>query len=231
METNVVLSRKMGGFEITQRTTDGFFDGNALLAQWNLDGNNTRRRLDDFLNYKSTKEFIDEIAKSHVRNIAKGDIQIVTRQKGRMTISGRTSDKVWMHPFLFIDFAMWINPTFKVTVIKFVYDELIKFRNDAGDAYREMSAAVAKITPKKEIPVAISKIAQGLNYICFGEHEKEIRNRQGEDKMKELVKLEQEITLLINVGHLRSFQDLHAYLQNKWRNKYQPAVFAFNAKN
>lgn len=34
-----------------------------------------------------------------------------------------------MHPLLFIDFAMWLNPAFKVKVLKFVYDELIKFRN------------------------------------------------------------------------------------------------------
>ncbi|MBC7407182.1 MAG: KilA-N domain-containing protein [Arcicella sp.] len=26
----------------------------------------------------------------------------------------------WMHPILFIDFAMWINPKFKVKVLKFV---------------------------------------------------------------------------------------------------------------
>jgi len=227
METSVVLSRKMGNYAITQRTSDGYFDGNALLAQWNADENNTRRRLDDFLSYKSTQEFIEEISKSQRGNFAKGDNQIVTRQKGRITMNGRTHDKVWMHPYLFIDFAMWVNPTFKVTVIQFVYDELIKQRNEAGDAYREMSVAVAKITQKSELPLAITKVAQAMNYICFGMHEKDIRNRKGELEMKELVELEKEITLLINVSFIRDFHTLIEYLRDKHRTKYyqRPEVF------
>lgn len=31
---------------------------------------------------------------------------------------------------------MWINPKFEVKVIKFAFDELIKYRNDAGDNYK-----------------------------------------------------------------------------------------------
>lgn len=38
-----------------------------------------------------------------------------------------------MHPMLFIDFAMWINPEFKYDVIKFVHDEMIRYRNEAGE--------------------------------------------------------------------------------------------------
>lgn len=48
-----------------------------------------------------------------------------------------------MHPLLFIDFAMWLNPAFKVKVLKFVYDQLIQYRNDAGDTYKEMAAQIA----------------------------------------------------------------------------------------
>lgn len=40
-----------------------------------------------------------------------------------------------MHPILFVKFAMWLNPRFEVQVIKFVYDQMLKYRNDAGDAY------------------------------------------------------------------------------------------------
>lgn len=43
---------------------------------------------------------------------------------------------------------MWINPSFKYDVLKFVYDEMIKFRNLAGDAYPRMCAAVYAILPK-----------------------------------------------------------------------------------
>lgn len=55
----------MGGFEITQRTSDGYFDANAPLVQWNSNEQNTRRRMDKFLETETTKEFVLEIAKNN----------------------------------------------------------------------------------------------------------------------------------------------------------------------
>ena len=49
METTVVLSRKMGDYAITQITSDGYFDANALLVQWNSKESNMRRRMDKYL--------------------------------------------------------------------------------------------------------------------------------------------------------------------------------------
>ena len=100
---------------------------------------------------ESTKEFVLEIAKNNESQSADNQLwskstnaenQIDIKKKGRMTINGKTPDKVWMHPFLFIDFAMWISPSFKYDVIKFVYDELINYRNEAGDAYGEMAITI-----------------------------------------------------------------------------------------
>ena len=48
METTVVLSRKMGDYAVTQRTKDGYFDGNELLRQWNA-GNDKKKTVEDFL--------------------------------------------------------------------------------------------------------------------------------------------------------------------------------------
>ena len=47
-----------------------------------------------------------------------------------------------------------------------------------------------------------------------------------ETTMKEMVKLEQEVALLINVGHLKSVEALINYLRAKWNNKYRPQLFA-----
>jgi len=48
----------------------------------------------------------------------------------------------WMHPKMFIDFAMWVSVEFKSIVIDYVLDGLIQSRNDAGDYYNEMSAEI-----------------------------------------------------------------------------------------
>ena len=223
METTVVLSRKMGDYAITQRTSDGYFDANALLTQWNSVKENPRKKMAHFTKNANTNEFIDTI---HSRNSDKTDFQSLIITKGRITINGRTPDKVWMHPFLFIDFSMWLSPEFKYDVIKFVYDELIKQRNEAGDAYKELASAIVKITPKKEIPTAMTKIAQALNFVCTNRHEREMRNQMDEPTMKEMVKLEQEVALLINVGHLTTVDNTINYLRSKWNVKYRPQLFA-----
>lgn len=78
MKTNHVLTIKMGDFDVLQRTSDGYFDGNALLNLWNKSNGNTRRRMDDFLSSPKTKEFIDAIIddETHRQNVAIPDFQV-----------------------------------------------------------------------------------------------------------------------------------------------------------
>lgn len=58
---------------------------------------------------------------------------------------------IFGHDFIdFIDFAMWLNPAFKAKVLKFVYDELLHHRHEAGAAYRSLSSAMIRITPKSQ---------------------------------------------------------------------------------
>ena len=43
MKTSVLMTRQMGNFDVFQRTSDGYFDANALLKQWNEVADNPRR--------------------------------------------------------------------------------------------------------------------------------------------------------------------------------------------
>lgn len=225
MKTNQLMTRKMGDFDVYQRTSDGYFDANALLAQWNK--GNKRRQMIDFKNSKSTKEFIFALEKdeSQCRNFGNADNQIIIDIKGRQTKDGRTSDKVWMHPLLFIDFAMWLNPSFKVQVLKFVYDEMIKYRNLAGDAYNEMKTAVYPILLsefKKEGAVnKLRDLAKSLNIIVYGKHENEMRNKIGDElKTRELFELEQNIAQWVKLGLISNYDDLKRTLTKLYYQKY-----------
>jgi len=101
MKTSVNMIRKMGSFEVAQRTKDGYFDANILLKQWNKNKSNPERAMSRFLDSPKTKEFVSEI--SHNADMQHGVIQQI---KGRNTKNGKTLDQTWMHPYLFIDFAM-----------------------------------------------------------------------------------------------------------------------------
>ena len=118
------------------------------------------------------------------------------------------------------------NPSFKYDVLKFVYDEMIKYRNEAGDAYTRLGTAVSKIVQKDFMPKAMQKIGEALNWIVFNEHERNIRNQYGdESKQRELYELEKKVSELINDGFIKTYEQLITYLRNVYSRRQIPAVF------
>lgn len=198
MKTSVNMIRKIGEFEISQRTKDGYFDANILLRKWNKNKDNPERAMSRFLESPKTKEFITELSQD--ANMQHGVIQQV---KGRNTKHGKTLDQTWMHPFLFIDFAMWINPKFKLKVIEFVYDQLIEYRHNAGDMYVGLTNALAKFKD-----VNYSQVAKGLNWIVFDKHEKGIRQTATQEKLKELTDLQKTLAFAIDMNYIKSYNSL-----------------------
>lgn len=214
MKTNQVMIRKMGDFNIKQRTKDGMFNATLLLKQWN-EHSVSNRKMETYFNSDKTKEFIKTIQERE--NLHTPKMVYVKSKASRGENVG-----TWMHPLLFIDFAMWINPTFKYDVLKFVSDQMIKYRNEAGDAYRELSSAVSKIS-KGNTPEGMKQIARAMNYVVFGNHEQMIRNKQGDEaKQYELLALERKLADLINDDFIRDTNSLLAYLRKKWHEKYTP---------
>ena len=215
----------MGEFNVTQRTKAGFFCATELLRQWNEYANLNRgnsphlkqKDLKEFFYNKNTKEFIDALLEEE---------KLSTKNLAYLKLRGK-SGGTWMHPVLFVKFAMWLNPRFEVQVIKFVYDEMIKYRNEAGDAYNKLGSAVSKIVRKDFMPQAMQKVGEALNWIVFNEHERNIRNQYGEEKkQRELYELERKVADLINEGFIKSYDQMITYLKNVYRHKYLPAVFS-----
>lgn len=208
------LIRKMGDFDVIQRTSDQMFNATALLRQWN-EHSGDKKEITKFFDNENTKEFVNALMSEENLN---------TQNSAYLKSRGKTGG-TWMHPILFVKFAMWLNPRFEVKVIKFVYDELIKYRNEAGDAYKEMSSAVAKIVPSAFLPTSIQKVAQALNFIVYNQHESEIRNKQAEEsKVRELSELEKDVAKLINGNFIKSFDHLISYLRKRWSEKHIPKV-------
>ena len=80
-----------------------------------------------YLKSKSFCEFKDEMESKY----------------GNVIINGRgRNSATWVHPLIFIDIALAINPKLKIEVYEWLFDNLIKFRNDSGDSYKEMCAAL-----------------------------------------------------------------------------------------
>lgn len=222
------MIRPMGQFTVEQRTKDSFFNASALMKQWN-EVTNSKKSINHYLDLASTKEFFNAIVEDdpEIRDSEKPINHILSKSKAKtLPTGGRIAGEVWLNPIAFIDFAMWLNPAFKVKVIKFVYDQMINYRNEAGDAYRKLGKAVGRIVSKDFMPAAMSHIAKGINHIIFGEHDTLIRNQHGnEDKMRELFRFEEKVADLIDEGFLKNFDAVMNYLRDMWKRQHTPKMF------
>jgi hypothetical protein len=120
-----------------------------------------------------------------------------------------------MHPYLFIDFAMWLNPKFKLEVIKFVYDQLIKFRHDAGDNYRKLCNALGKFSD-----VEWSEVGKMLNFVVFDDHEKGLRNKATSEQENDLQQLERDMCRFIEMGFVNSYAQFKKVLRKEWHKRH-----------
>ena len=204
MKTNVVMIRKMGEFDVSQRTCDGMFNATELLKQWNSYAG-MQKQMIHFMSNESTKEFIQIL---ELESDIKERNHVVLQTRGK---NGGT----WMHPYLFIDFAMWINPKFKLDVIRFVYDQLIQFRHSAGDNYIGLTSAVQRFTN-----VNYSTLAKGLNYIVFNEHSDGLRQKANESQLKQLTELQKQLAFAVDMGYIKSFDELVNEMRRIWNIKH-----------
>jgi hypothetical protein len=125
MKTRVILN-PIDNPNRFQRSDDGYFDATALLNYYNSMAIDPKK-MDDFKKLKSTKELANYLLTNELLEKK----PLISSLKG-----------TWMHPYMFIDFAMWLSVEFKVQVLAWVYDGLIKTRNQAGDYYNEMCEAL-----------------------------------------------------------------------------------------
>lgn len=126
MLTRQIL-QPLSTIERIQRSDDGYFNATHFLSHF-LKTTKEEKRMSEFLKLKSTVEF-----KEH----------LITSEKIVSPIKSSTKG-TWMHPFVFIDFAMWLSLDFKTQAIKWVYDGLIFQRNQAGDFATQLAGVIMK---------------------------------------------------------------------------------------
>ena len=220
MKTNKIMIRNMGRFEVHQRTKDGMFNATDLLKQWNRQ-TGQKKKLDHFFENKSTDEFIDVLCE----DIADKQMDKNLHTRNSVYVKSRASRGAnagtWMHPYLFIDFAMWLNPKFKYQVIKFVHDQLIEQRHEAGDLYRILGRAVTKFKDAN-----YAQVAKGLNYIVFGVHDSELRQKATPQQLKELVDLQKKLAFAVDMGYIKTYESLIAEMRRMFRIKWQHQLTA-----
>lgn len=192
------MQRDLNGLAVRQNSKSNMFNANDLLRAYNLTTSGKQKTIDTFLSNKKTKEYAAVIA---------ADISVdesTTQESGELksmvlqTHEGRVNGGTWMHPYLFIDFAMWLSPEFKLTCVKWIYDRLIVVRNDAGDSFKEVASALRDLDLVR--PHYYINETHLLNRLVFGTPEGGQRNIATEQQLALMDTLQKADVRLIREG-------------------------------
>ncbi len=181
------------------------FNATNLLKQWNQKSG-MKKEVRDFFELKQTKAFVEILMNEELFD---------TRESAYLATRGKQGG-TWMHPILFVKFAIWINPKLEYFVIRFMFDQLIESQHSAGDQYRGLTKALTMFDN-----VDYDKVAKGLNYIVFGIHEKELKQKATQQQLKSLTNLQEELAFAIDMGYIKSFDELITEMRKIWRIKDQ----------
>lgn len=210
MKTNVVMNRKMGNFDVFQRTKDSMFNATELVKQWNL-ANNEKKEVTKFFELERTKEFIKILIEEEDLN---------TQELAYLKSRGKHNGGTWMHPYLFVKFAMWINPKFEYHVVKFVSDQLLKERNDAGDGYVRLSASGVKLEGYD-----FREVAKAIQWIVYGKTGKNLRQKANQEQLTEINDIQTKLSFAIDMGYISSFEQLMKECRKLYKMKYSVTPF------
>lgn len=155
MVTTQIIERPFYDGVVQQNHKTGFFNTQQIIELGNRYRKSTGLspvRLDSYLSSNKTKEFIKQILEEESITL------VMETKRGRY---GGT----WMHPLLFIDFAMYISPSFKYTALTWLTDNLLKNRDESGDNYKRMVHALdVNYAIGGRIGLEIPKMARRIKY-------------------------------------------------------------------
>ena len=151
MKTEVIMEREFMWDLVSQKSKSWYFSLNDLERTGNKRRLTNWRKLfaaRQYLSSKASKEFIEEIEE----------------QFGKAIISGRGRNSVtWVHPFIFLDVALAMSPTLKVTVYWWFYDYLPTISRP----HKKMAWAISvSLNDMRKFKDVIMLTARGIKAKC-----------------------------------------------------------------
>jgi len=155
MKTEVIMKRDIFGETISQKSKSEFLSATDLLLAGNkyrLANNLPFTTLNAYFSNSKNKEFIAELSDKYDKVKTDG------RGKG---------NHIWVHPLLFLDIALWLDPRLKVQVYEWLQDHLLEYRNSSGDSFNRMKGALySKASNKAMFSKNIQIVARYIRLEC-----------------------------------------------------------------
>jgi hypothetical protein len=238
MKTNVTMrstDRKLFGMTVRQETQTGFLNLSDLQGAYEIARGIhgwSDKQYQDILSLKTNTERIYYILESQglintgfsvfIEQVENEGILKVLKSIGAYKTTGRGTNKtVSCNPYIWVLIAMELNPMLYAKVMTWLTDSLILNRIEAGDFYKDFSRAIKPLGPD------YVKVAKALNYVVFNRHESGIRNTATKEQLSELVDLEKKMAFAIDMGYIKSQNQLINSLRDIWNKKWQKICLSY----
>lgn len=151
------IDREFLGEIVKQRTKDKYFCLNDLVKI----GNKQRMIVENLPPKDISQYFVSDLYKEFAK-----EIELEIGKKPYIAERGRYG-KSWVHPYLFIDIALWFSPKIKLNVYKWLLDYLIENRIRTSDSYKYMCGTLFLHTSRKTFFANdIKKLAKMIKNKC-----------------------------------------------------------------
>jgi len=186
-----IIYRPFLWLEVKQDIDTMLYNANDILKAYNK--NNNPKKLEDFMDNKSSKEFIKQIELEE---------NLIPPKSGELKISVVKTKRwkywwTWMHPKILMDLMMWLSPEFKSKAYDFIINwyALAGKRNELKEWYKKMMKAIwdnGNTNFREE--------ATMINVLCTGSSARNQRARLDIDKMSQMDNLQGMNATLIKAG-------------------------------
>lgn len=224
MKTNITMlsdsDRNLYGVTIRQNTKDCMLNLSDLQDAYTIARIQNKWAVKDIfhiLGYESNieriyyildeQELLDDktTLTSFYESVKENGIVKVLKSLGVYKMSGRGENRtVFCNPYIWVLVAMELNPQMYAKVVMWLTDKLILNRIEAGNLQSDLAKALSQYIPSPEY----GNVAIECNKRIFGKHENGIRNTRSQDELKELARLEDNITFCIKKGYLKTNEEV-----------------------
>lgn len=210
------MERKFQGMPIRQNSKTGFLNLNDLYECYSRENPNGPKRVDNYMRLAQTEEFAEVLRESlldqeKLNTSDSSDLVCPSIEPPKVIETKRGKyGGTWVHPYLFLDFAMWLNPRFKLWAMSIIEDKLIEMRNQAGDRFKEMAQALKQSGATS--PREYMRECNMINKLVFGSTGKEQRNSATQEQLDMLNKMQKFNAKMIESG--RSYYNRQKECEN-----------------
>lgn len=170
MKTEVMMIRELGDIQVRQSNQTEMFNVTDLVNGYNEVRKSKglpEKRLYDYWINDSTKEFLEALEHELSLNTSKSRELELSLNDGisrelKITRKGKYGG-TYVAPQVFVDIAMWLNPSFKAKVMIWVSDNLLGVRNTTGIQQQIMNRELAEKFSNRTSKWLIMRFSQRIN--------------------------------------------------------------------